>query len=164
MLFGTSEDTFSAGSGVTRAQIVTALYRLNGSPTVYGTTSFYDVPCGSWYEDAVTWAAQNDIVTGYDPYHFGPNDAVTREQFSVILYRYAKANGFSTTQSVQLERYGESERVADYARAAVSWAIGARILTFRVSNPTSIQPGVVANRAELALSLQRFATTYLTKI
>ena len=70
ILFGTSEDTFSAGGSLTRAQLVTALYRLNGSPRVYGVTSFLDVPYGSWYEDAVTWAAQNDIVTGYSEYRF----------------------------------------------------------------------------------------------
>ena len=158
ILFGTSEDTFSAGGSLTRAQLVTALYRLNGSPRVYGATSFIDVVYGSWYEDAVIWAAQNDIVTGYSEYRFAPNDQITREQFCTILYRYAKANGFSVTQSAKLSGYTDQAKVSDYAREAVCWALGARVLTLRVID--EVNPDLVANRAELALSLQLFCTAY----
>ena len=161
LLFGTSEDTFTAGGSVTRAQLVTALYRLNGSPTVYGANTFYDVPYGAWYEDAETWATQNGIVTGYDAYHFGPNDPLTREQFCAILYRYAVRNGFSTSKRADLSGYTDSAKVSAYAQTSVEWARGQRILTLRTK--TELMPQAVANRAELALSLQRFATTYLTK-
>lgn len=161
LLFGTSEDTFTAGGSVTRAQLVTALYRLNGSPTVYGANTFYDVPYGTWYEDAVTWATQNGIVTGYDAYHFGPNDPLTREQFCAILYRYAVHNGFSVAKRADLSAYTDSAKVSDFARASVEWARGQRILTLR--SKTELMPLTVANRAELAQSLQRFAETYLSK-
>lgn len=160
VLFGTSVNTFSVGGSVTRAQIVTALYRMNGSPRAYGETSFLDVVRGSWYEDAVTWASQNGIVNGKIEYLFAPNDPITREEFCTILYRYAKANSFSVSQTAKLGGYTDQAKVSDYAREAVIWAVGARVLTLRVKD--ALDPGLVANRAELAMSLQLFAETYLT--
>ena len=92
---GTGADRFSPNAPLTRAMIVTILYRMAGSPSVSGSSDFTDVAAGKWFAKAVAWAAANGIVNGYGSGLFGPNDPVTREQLAAILYRYAVYGGMT---------------------------------------------------------------------
>ncbi|MBR5283585.1 MAG: S-layer homology domain-containing protein, partial [Clostridia bacterium] len=94
LMGGTSEDTFSPDLSMTRAMLVTVLYRMEGQPAVSGSSTFADVAPGQYYTDAVLWAAKHGIVGGYDEDTFGTNDNITREQMAVILYRYAEHEGY----------------------------------------------------------------------
>ncbi len=161
LMLGVTSDTFLPNGQVTRAQVVTAIYRLSGSPRVYGTSHFTDLQRGSWYEDAVVWASQNGIVEGYDSTVFAPAGRVTREQLASILYRYATVNGFDASQMASLAGYTDYSQIAAGARDAMSWAVAAKVLGGRTR--TGVQPKADANRAELAGALYSFALDYLRR-
>ena len=91
LMGGVSATTFDPEGTLTRAQLVTVLYRIEGEPEVDGKHQFKDVPSGKWYSDAICWAAQNGIVNGVSETEFAPEDPVTREQIAAILYRYTKS-------------------------------------------------------------------------
>ena len=95
---GLTDTTFGPDATTTRGMIVTMLYRHENEPTVAGENPFADVKDTQYYADAINWAAENDIVTGYDETTFGPDDTITREQMATILYRYAAYKGYDTTQ------------------------------------------------------------------
>ena len=131
---------------LTRAMLVTILYRIEGEPSVSYSGKFSDVPSGRWYSKAVEWAAAQGIV--------GPEDSVTREQLAAILYRYAgKTKGFDVSASASLSGYTDSAKVAAYAQSAVKWAIATNLLL-----PTSgkLNAGADATRAEVAVAVARF--------
>ena len=94
LMNGVSADSFDPQGNLTRAAIVTVLYRLEGSPAVNSSNDFNDVKSGEWYADAVAWAVSKGITNGYGDGRFGPNDPITREQLAVFLYRYAKSRNF----------------------------------------------------------------------
>lgn len=89
LMAGTSDTTFSPNTSTTRAMMATILYRLAGTPTVSGTDSYTDTQPGAWYADAVLWASQNGVVSGYGGGLFGMNDPLTREQMATMLWRYS---------------------------------------------------------------------------
>lgn len=115
---GISETEFSPAGTLTRAQLVTILYRIAGSPEAEGKNSFKDVPSGNWYSTAVNWATANGIVNGFEDSTFRPNDAVTREQIAVILYR----SNNSPESNFALDKFGDADQISDYALAAMRWA------------------------------------------
>ncbi len=91
---------------------------------------FPDVAAGAWYADAVNWAAARGIVKGYDTGAFGPEDSVTREQLAAILYRYAQAKGYDTTQGgMAVREFSDSASISDWAQTAMSWAVNAQVLS-----------------------------------
>ena len=114
---GTGEYQFSPDGQTTRAMIASILYRLQDSPTVEENGTFSDVLEGSWYSDAVIWASENNIMSGYSQTQFGPNDAVTREQFASILWR---TDGAPT--GMEETSFSDSSQIASYAKQAVAWA------------------------------------------
>ena len=155
MMNGTSASTFSPLMTTDRAMIVTILYRLEGEPAVTGTSAFSDVADGQWYTDAVIWAADNGIVTGYDTGAFGPSDTVTREQMAAILYRYASYKGYDVTASADLSGYADQAQISGYALTAMQWANAESLITG--TSDSTLTPGGSATRAEAATILMRFA-------
>ena len=125
---GVSDTLFKPNADMTRAMLVTILYRMEGKPDTDGSNAFTDVKEDAWYFDAVRWAASADIVNGYSSDKFGPEDVITREQAASMLYRYAKWKGMDVSQSVQLDSFADSDKISDYAWEALSWAVGNEIL------------------------------------
>ncbi|MBM6871484.1 S-layer homology domain-containing protein, partial [Pseudoflavonifractor phocaeensis] len=154
MMNGTGGGLFSPSMVTNRAMIVTILYRLEGEPEVTGATSFSDVAAGQWYTDAILWAAQKGVVTGYDTGLFGPDDAITREQMATILYRYAQYKEYDTTASGDVTTFTDGSSVSAYAVEAVKWAVGVGLLTG--TDKGALLPTGSASRAEVATILMRF--------
>ena len=156
LMNGTGSWRFSPNRTTTRAMIATILYRMEGSPRVYGTSQFGDVEAGSWYEDAVIWATQNDIVEGYTSKTFGPNDPITREQMAAMLYRYADycRCDMSAGRYVDLSKFSDMNEISDYAIPALRWAVGEEIIQGRTGK--RLAPTDTATRAEVAVMLMRF--------
>ena len=156
LMNGTGNWRFSPNRTTTRAMIATILYRMEGSPRVYGTSQFGDVEAGSWYEDAVIWATQNDIVEGYTSKTFGPDDPITREQMAAMLYRYADycRCDMSAGRYVDLSKYSDMNEISDYAIPALRWAVGEEIIEGRTGK--RLAPTDTATRAEVAVMLMRF--------
>ena len=128
LMNGIGNDKFSPGITMSRAMLVTVLYRLEGEPAVTGDISFSDVTSGQWYSDAILWASQNNIVGGYGNGTFGLNDPVTREQAVTILYRYAKSKGLDISASVDLSGYTDMGDISDWALDAMKWAVAEGII------------------------------------
>ncbi len=149
---GVSANKFGPNGTITRGMVVTMLWRMAGSPAVSGG-SFADVASGSYYATAVAWAAKNGIVDGYNSSKFGPNDAITREQFATILYRYAKWLGYSASGS-SLAGYADGSSVSSWAKDAMSWAVKNSIVTGVTT--TRLNPTGTATRAEAAQMLMSF--------
>lgn len=154
LMTGTSARTFAPDRPVTRAMLVTILWRLAGEP--YGRVSpFEDVLPGSWYAQAVSWAYDKGIVTGVTATSFQPGAPVTREQLCAILCRYAALTGKNTAVSAPLDAFTDRAQVSAYAEASVRWALQAGLLTGVGSSRLAPRSG--ATRAQLAVLLQRFA-------
>ena len=154
LMTGTSARTFAPDRPVTRAMLVTILWRLAGEP--YGRVSpFEDVLPGSWYAQAVSWAYDKGIVTGVTATSFQPGAPVTREQLCAILCRYAALTGKNTAASASLDAFTDRTQVSAYAEASVRWALQAGLLTGVGDGRLAPRSG--ATRAQLAVLLQRFA-------
>ena len=154
LMTGTTTRTFRPELPVTRGMLVTILYRLENYPKTASGSPFADVAAGSYYEKAIRWAAANKIVTGYDAAHFGPGDALTREQLAAILYRYAEAMGYDVSSGLSHTLYADAAEVSGYAQTAVDWAIAEGFL--KGKDGWKLCPKSAATRAELAVILTRF--------
>lgn len=155
LMNGTSATTFSPYANTTRGMIVTILYRLAGAPAVSGTNPFDDVKPGSYYEDAITWAAADKIVGGYGNGKFGPDDNITREQMAAILYRYAQFKGYdvSVGEDTNILSYTDAEGVGEWAIPSMQWACGAGLIN---GSAGKLMPQGEATRAQVAAILHRF--------
>ena len=151
---GVSAETFAPNDPVTRAMLVTILYRLEGRPAVTATSPFDDVADGRWYADAVIWASANGIVGGYGNGRFGPADNITREQLAAIMYRYSAFKGFDTSRTADLSAYTDASEISDWAAAAMQWANAEELITGRTA--TTLVPQGNATRAEAAAILMRY--------
>ena len=150
---GTSDTTFSPNAAMTRAMLVTVLYRLEGEPAVSGRSGFSDVTFNSYYEDAVTWAADNGIVNGTSASTFSPNANVTREQMAAILYRYAQYKKYNTAASSSLNGFTDHASVSGYAAASLEWAVAEKLVN---GSAGKLMPTGNATRAQVAAILHRF--------
>ena len=150
---GTSDTTFSPNASMTRAMLVTVLYRLEGEPSVRGRSGFSDVTFNSYYEDAVTWAADNGIVNGTSTTTFSPNANVTREQMAAILYRYAQHKKYNTAASSGLNGFTDHASVSGYAAASLEWAVAEKLVN---GSAGKLMPTGNATRAQVAAILHRF--------
>ena len=151
---GTGADRFSPNAPLTRAMIVTILYRMAGSPSVSGSSDFTDVAAGKWFAKAVAWAAANGIVNGYGSGLFGPNDPVTREQLAAILYRYAVYGGMTAvTLEENLGSFADTAQLSAYAIQAMNWAVGQGLINGSGSN---LVPKAQATRAQFAAIIHRY--------
>ena len=150
---GTDSRSFSPNASMTRAMLVTVLYRLEGEPVGTGSSSFSDVRSGSYYEKAVAWAAANGIVTGTGSTSFSPDAKVTREQLAAILYRYAQYKKLDTDAGAKLDSFSDAGNVSGYASEALSWAVSEGLINGASGR---LMPKGDATRAQVAAILHRF--------
>lgn len=160
LMNGISEDEFAPDSTLTRAMLVTILYRAAGQPAVNKGIPFGDVASDSYYADAVNWAQQNGIVSGITENEFAPEENITREQIATILYRFAKAMGYdvSVGEDTNILSYTDAEEISEYAVEAMCYAVGSGLLKGKTES--TLNPGDNATRAELATIIQRFLNMY----
>ncbi len=155
LMNGMGNGKFAPNGDTSRGMIVTILYRLEGKPDVSGRANpFEDVADGTWYNDAVIWAAENKIVEGYGDGHFDPTGNITREQLAVILYRYAKSKGesFTGTWMFQMD-YPDASDISRWADEAMRWCVTCEIIN---GKDGKLVPGGNASRAEAATMLMRY--------
>ena len=158
LMLGTSKTLFSPHGTATRGMMATILWRMEGSPTPKGKNSFTDVEAGKWYADAITWTAENGIFAGYGKDKFGPDDPITREQLAAIFYRYADYKGYDLTVKGNLDKFKDADKITDYAKAAMLWAVGSGLVKGKSGN--LLDPQGTATRAEIAAMLHRFIEKY----
>lgn len=154
IMVGTSATTFRPYDSTTRGTIATMLWRLMKSPVVNYNMTFGDVPAGTWYTEAVRWAAANDIVKGYNSATFGPNDIITREQLATILYRYAEYRGYDVSARANLNSFVDHEQIGDYATEVLAWANAKGLIIGTDAN--TLAPKARATRSETATIIMRF--------
>ena len=151
---GTADETFAPGRSVTRGQLAAALYRMAGEPAVTAKAAFTDVPADYWCAAAITWAAENGVVTGYGGGGFRPADAVQRQELAAMLFRFAVYQGMSAvTLEENLAPFADRADVAAYAVPAMNWAVGQGILQ---GKDGSLLPQAPVDRAQLAAMLRRY--------
>lgn len=156
LMDGVGSGKFAPAQSTSRAMIVTILWRLEGKPAPDGQMTFRDVPAGQWYTQAIGWAAEKGIVTGYSAQSFGPADSVTREQLAAILYRYAGYKGYDTTLQADLSRFVDSGKVSAWAQEALSWANAVGLINGMPGD--LLTPQGTADRSQTAAILHRFCT------
>ena len=160
LMVGTGAGTFSPGMNCSRAQIVQILYNLSGDKTDYGNyyLPFTDVAPGAWYYDAVAWAYFNNVVSGTSETTFAPNDVITREQMAVILYGYtAEFAPEFTGNAASLNTFPDAGSVANWAYAAMSWAVGNGLISGMGSGGVSyLAPQGSATRAQASAIIMRY--------
>lgn len=150
---GTSSTSFSPNDTMTRDMLATVLWRLAGTPKG-GNSVFTDVPPNTWFTEAVAWAEKNGIVTGYGQGLFGPGDKISREQFVVMLFRYATWAKMDVTARAELDDFVDQKDISGYALEAMRWAVALGLVEGK--NGSVLDPGGDATRAEAAAILQRF--------
>ena len=158
LMLGTSKTLFSPHGTAMRGMMVTILWRMEGSPVPKGKNSFTDVEAGKWYADAITWTAENGIFAGYGKDKFGPDDPITREQLAAIFYRYADYKGYDLTVKGDLDKFKDADKITDYAKTAMQWAVGSGLVKEKSGN--LLDPQGTATRAEIAAMLHRFIEKY----
>lgn len=153
LMNGMSDTIFSPNGTVTRAQLVTILYRVANEPEVVSSGTFTDVPNGMWYSNSIEWAAANNIVNGVSKNRFNPMGNITREQIATILYRYAG----NPAVSGNLSAFPDKDMVHDYAIDALIWATEEELINGIKSNDvTKLAPQSNATRAQIAAIIMRF--------
>ena len=158
LMLGTSKTLFSPHGTATRGMMATILWRMEGSPAPKGKNSFTDVEAGKWYADAITWTAENGIFAGYGKDKFGPDDPITREQLAAIFYRYADYKGYDLAVKGNLDKFKDADKITDYAKTAMQWAVGSGLMKGKSGN--LLDPQGTATRAEIAAMLHRFIEKY----
>ena len=154
LMVGTTSTTFAPKDTLTRAMLVTVLYRMAGSPAVDAPSGFTDVADGQWYSDAIAWAAANGIVNGVGGNKFAPSEPVTREQLAAIFFRYAKAEA---PEADVLSGYPDAEAISTYARDAMAWAVSTGLVTgSKEADGTYLAPQGLAAREQAAAILMRY--------
>jgi hypothetical protein len=154
LMNGTAALMFSPDTNLSRAMIVTILWRLEDEPVISGKNAFNDVSTGQWYSDAIEWANANGIVEGYGNEAFGPNDDITREQLAAILCRYAAWKELDTSKTTDLSVFTDAWQISVFAQDAMKWANAEGFITGRTA--TTLVPAGTATRAETAVILMRF--------
>lgn len=156
LMKGTTEKTFAPDENLTRAMLVTVLYRNEGEPAVGENSPFTDVEMNEYYGNAVLWAQQNAIVKGISETEFAPDAPITREQIAAMMHRYAEFKGIdvSVGEDTNILSYSDFDKVSEYAVAPMQWAIGSGLIKGR--SETTLNPSDNATRAEIAAILHRF--------
>ena len=154
LMVGMDEKTFAPDQQLSRAMLAVILYAMAGEPAVTGESPFTDVPAGCWYTDAIIWAAQNGIVSGFGDGTFRPNAAITRAQAAVMLYGYAAFTGADVTARADLSAYSDAGQIPAWAMDAMQWANARRLIVGRDSS--HLAPNGGATRAEMAAILSAY--------
>ena len=155
IIMGTTEETFSPNNNLTRGNLVTILWRMEGSPKVSGSLSFPDVKETDYFYEAVKWAEKTGVVHGYDTGKFGPNNNISREQLATILNNYAKYKKKDTKAQADLTKFTDNKKISSYAREGVAWAVAKKVMSGKV-NGTMVDPQGMASRAEAAAMIQNY--------
>lgn len=158
LMNGVSDTSFDPYGTLTRAMVVTILYRLDGEPAAE-PSAFLDVAAGQWYTDAVGWGAANKVVKGYSEDRFGPMDPVTREQLAAILHRYAQYKGYDVTEITDLAAYADMASISEYALEAMAWAVA--LGAPEALSETALAPRDNATRAQVAVAFMNFCEKYI---
>ena len=154
---GMTPTTFAPNATMTRAMLVSVLWRLAGAPAPKAPNTFVDVPDGAWYTDAVTWAAENGVVSGIGGSRFDPSGFVTREQTAEILYNYAHSKGYDVSARADLTAFPDAASVSGWAKNALSWANAAGLINGTVRDgQTILDPQGSASRAQVAMILMNY--------
>lgn len=156
LVSGVSKTEFAPNSPMTRAQLVTVLYRAAGSPSVTVSTNFEDLDVGSYYYSAVVWANVNGIVNGTSDTTFSPDSRLTRQQLAAILYRYARTFGGDTSYIGNLSHFTDRHQVDSYATTPMIWAVSHEIISG--TSDTTLSPLSTATRAQVVVILHRYLT------
>ena len=151
LMTGMTADRFAPNEGMTRAMLVTVLWRQAGSPVVNYAMDFSDVAEGAWYAEAVRWAASEGVVGGYGDGRFGPNDPITREQLATILFRHLVGGG-AADLAEWLQPYADADQISAYALSAMQWAVGHGVVK---GDGEQLDPQGTATRAQVAAMLHR---------
>ena len=159
LMNGVGDGQFDPEGSMTRAMLVTVLWRFEGEPEA-GTNTFSDVPNGQWYTDAVAWAAANGVVNGVGKNRFDPEGKITREQMATILYRYAEKKWIDTSKRAELGAFPDAKQVSTYAKDAVQWAVAEKIIN---GSDGKLLPQGNATRAQVATILMRFIENIVKK-
>ena len=154
IMAGTDETTFAPYMELDRAMAAQLFYNLEGKPTVTGDSTFTDVTSGHWAVDAITWAAQNDIVAGIGGNLCDPDSNVTREQFAVMLYKYARFKGYDLTAAGDLTQFPDAGSISSWAETALSWANGKGLINGHENG--TIDPKGSTIRAQAASIMANF--------
>ena len=146
VMSGVGGNEFAPLENLSRAMVAQILYNVEGKPAG-GVSMFTDLEAGYWYVDAVNWAAAEGIVSGYPDGTFRPEQAVTRQELALILYKYAESKGYDVSVKGDLSAFVDGAKTADWALEAVQWAVGTKLLQgySGMLNPTG-----TATRAEVA--------------
>lgn len=156
LMNGMTATTFEADTEMTRAMLVTVLWRMSGSPVSFTETPFTDLK-QSWYKEAVAWAYENNIVNGITETTFEPDTKVIREQTAAIFYRYAEYCGYDVTTGVETPNLPDFGKVRAYAKDAAAWAYSAGLITGNTSSSGVVfDPRGSATRAQVAAIIHRF--------
>ena len=153
---GTTDTTFDPNGIITRAMLVTVLYRAEGNPEVTNTAAFEDVDTKAYYAQAVAWGQQNGIIKGYSETEFAPDQNIIREQIAAIMHRYAKYKGIDTTEEelTDILSYSDYNDISEYAVPSVKYVVGSGLMKGKTN--ATFNPADNATRAEIAAILHRF--------
>lgn len=158
LMNGTGRGNFEPDYTMSRAMLVTVLYRMAGSPATSGKNPFTDVADGQWFTQPIIWASENGVVNGIGGGKFAPDENVTRQQMAVIFYRYASMVGLDTSASVELTSFPDGNAVPKWSRDALKWAVAVGLVTgTRENGQTLLLPEGNATRAQAATILMRFS-------
>ena len=154
LMNGITEDEFAPDALLTRAMLVTILYRNEGEPATNRSIPFADVDMGAYYQNAVIWAQQNGIVNGVTETEFAPDALITREQIAAIMFRYAQNKGLEAVTLEENLGFDDADEISEYAISAMNWAVGTGLLNGKTESTLNSQDN--ASRAEIAAILHRF--------
>lgn len=162
LLIGVGVNTFAPNDSMTRAMLVTVLYRMEGIDTVSGPMPFVDVKSDAWYTSAVIWAYNEGIVNGITENTFAPNVKLTREQLVTMLYRYSSCKGYDVSSVANLARFPDNGKISSWAMDALSWASAVGLIGgTEIGGVAYIDPKGNATRAQVAAIFTRYITDYL---
>ncbi|MBR4086547.1 MAG: S-layer homology domain-containing protein [Clostridia bacterium] len=157
LMNGISETEFAPDSDTTRAMLVTVLHRMEGSPAPQKQGAFSDIEAGTWYTDAVAWAAENNVVNGMGDGTFAPDDKITREQLTTVLFRYGQFKQKDEGTRAPLEPFADQAKVSQWASEGMQWAVSKGIINgINEEDKTNLQPQGNATRAQIATVLMRY--------
>ena len=158
LMNGMTADTFAPDADMSRAMLVTVLWRAEGSPAPKGTSPFVDLKA-KWYRESVAWAYENNIVNGTSVTTFSPDQSITREQIAAIFYRYAEFKGQDTAATVDITSFPDSSKVSKYAKKPMSWAVAEGLISgTKIGGKNYLDPKGNATRAQVAMILMRYLT------
>ena len=159
---GVTTTTFEPDAPMTRAMLVSVLWRLEGRPEASGVNPFSDVQDGKWYTSGVLWAASKEIVSGFPNGTFAPDDSITREQMASLIMRYATYKGIELVQGASLDSFVDADKVQGWSKEAVAWAVAAGIISGNKQGDVyTLAPQASATRAQVASILMRFIENVL---